>query len=100
MIITKKECQALQLLLKDIVEITSFLLTSDGIKLIAVNRFYDFNIEVLLKPNYLDTYRNIILQFINHLTTLKMVKEMEIKHIDAFVKLLAERSRLNVDNVN
>jgi len=92
----------LQILLKDILEIVGCVsIDSCGRrKLLIANDFYNFKTEITEVTDYMATYRCIILQFINHLTTLKMVKEMEIKHIDAFVKLLTERSKLNVDNAN
>jgi len=48
----------------------------------------------------MDTYRQIVVKFTSFLSTLKMVKELEIKDIDAHIKLLVERGKSNVDNVN
>jgi len=89
--------QALQLLLKGIVEIRSVDLSN---KLLVVNDYYQFKAEVTTEANYMDTYRQIVVKFTSFLSTLKMVKELEIKNIDAHIKLLVERGKSNVDNVS
>jgi len=69
-------------------------------KLLVVNDYYQFKAEVTTEANYMDTYRQIVVKFTSFLSTLKMVKELEIKDIDAHIKLLVERGKSNVDNVN
>ena len=96
-----KEFQSLQTLLGNIAKVNNVIkLTGDGTKFSVINEFYDFRMEIPEKLSCLDAYRQVIVAFVSYLTGLKAVKEMEINHIDALVKLLAERSKLNVDNVN